>query len=230
MKTLSSTLLLIAAVALSSCRHTEKPEDIVYDDGLQSTLEIPSYTRTALDGWPEGRKLDPTDSSRVRLPEDVHAYHVGRLPSYDRREMSEAHTVYRVERSARWDQRLPATPMTSRGVVFGINEPTHHPVPADQLVSNERSRQLDISTKLEQRIADLTAKTQKVDAFLASAPDKNKTIQELQQAKAKAEAELNSLKAEHQKALDDLREIRERQAMEDAILKSSKKDTNDKKP
>src|SRR3569623_559165 len=110
MKYLLPSSLLLLAVAMSACSssHKAKPKDVAYDGTMQAGLDIPSYTRNALDGWPEGRRVDPYDTSRVRYPEDVHSYEVGRLPSRDRREMHEAHTVYRVEQSNRWDQRLPA--------------------------------------------------------------------------------------------------------------------------
>lgn len=222
-------LALLLLAALSSCASKpEKPEDVSYDEDLQSTLQIPSYTRNALDGWPQGRKIDPYDVSRVRHPEEVHTYHIGRLPTHDRREMHEAHSVYRVEQDARWDQRLPATPMTSRGVVLGIREPEHDAVPKDSVVNAERVRQIELSAQLEKRVTLLRDKQEQIEAFLASAPDKNKTIAELQQQNAKAQSDLNALKEEHRKAQDELREMKERQAMEEALNRSIKDAT--KKP
>lgn len=225
MKHLLPSLLLLLAVAMSACSssHKTKPKDVAYDGTMQAGLDIPSYTRNALDGWPEGRRVDPYDTSRVRYPEDVHSYEVGRLPSRDRREMHEAHTVYRVEQSNRWDQRLPATPMSSHGVVLGITEPSHDPVPKDQIVESERARQAQLSAQLTASITALNAKQEQIQAFLASAPDKNKTIAELQQQNAKAEKELNQVREDFRRAKDDLRELKERQAMEDALNKGSKK-------
>jgi hypothetical protein len=220
----SYTLIgLLCTLLCSACQSKRsKPTDIVYDPDAQGTLEIPSYTRNALDGWPEGRSLEPTDASRVRHPEAIHAYHIGRLPSHDRRDMHEAHTVYRVEHSSRWDHRLPATPMASRGTVLGIREPSHNPVPADQIVTNERIKQIDLSQQLQTTLTTMTAKQAQLDAYLSSAPDKNKTIAELQQQRSKAEAELATLKAESAKMQAELKELKERQAMEDAIMKGSR--------
>jgi hypothetical protein len=225
MKSTLPSLLLVFAAALSACSHPAKtkPKDVTYDPTLQAGLDIPSYSRNALDDWPEGRRVDPYDTSRVRLPEDVHAYELGRLPSRDRREMHEAHTVYRVEQSNRWDQRLPATPMSSHGVVLGIREPSHSPIPPDQLVANERTRQAQITADLQSKLAQLSDKQQQLSAFLASAPDKNKTIVELQQKNAAAEKELAALKEDYRRTKDDLRELKERQAMEDALSKGTKK-------
>lgn len=225
-------LLPLALALLSACSTPKKkPKDVAFDPNLQGTLDMPSFTRNALDGWPEGRRVDPYDASRVRLPEEVHSYEIGRLPSRDRREMHEAHTVYRVEQTGRWDQRLPATPMASHGVVLGIREPSHDPVPRDEVVDAERARQMEITRQLERHVNSLRSKEEQIEAFLASTPDKNKTIAELQQQKAKAEKDLSELKEEYRKAKDDLREMKERQAMEEALKKSSKKqETPAKKP
>lgn len=216
-------LALVGALGLTACKSTKKPDDISYDENAQSPLPIPSFTRNALGDWPEGRKLDPYDTTRVRQPESVHTYHVGRLPSYDRREMHEAHSVYRIEQNARWDQRLPATPLASRGVVFGIQEPSHKPVPKDQIITNERNRQLDLSTKIEAQLADLTQKQQKLDTFLASAPDKNKTIAELQKAGQKLEQDLADSQAEINSLKRELQDLKDLQAIQEATTK--KRDT-----
>lgn len=216
MKTIVSlSIIACLAAALSSCSLLKKkPADVVFDESAQGNLEIPSYSRNAFDGWPEGRKLAPDDASRVRFADNIHAYHIGRLPSADRREMHEAHTVYRVEQSARWDQRLPATPMSSHGVVLGIREPSNNPVPADQLIANERSRQIDMSSKLQQQISELNDKSQKLAAFLASAPDKNKTINELSESKAKLEQELAKLKAEKDDLQTQFKDLQDKMAIQ----------------
>lgn len=217
MKSTFSLFVLFAIGALSSCS-TKTPKDIVYDEDLQGTLDIPSYTRNALDGWPEGRRVNPYDASRVRLPEQVHAYEIGRLPSRDRREMHEAHTVYRVEQTERWDQRLPATPMSSHGVLLGIREPSHDPVPKDQVVASERRRQTELTKQIQERAAMLKVKGDQIEAFLASAPDKNKTIAELQKANEMKEKELAALKDEANQLKEDLKQIEEQKKMEEALL------------
>ncbi|MCB1224830.1 MAG: hypothetical protein KDK99_03360 [Verrucomicrobiales bacterium] len=214
--------LAFFALLLSSCSHWKKPKDIVYDEDLQGTLDIPSYTRNALDGWPEGRKLDPQDSSRVRFPDSIHTYHVGRLPSMDRREMHEAHSVYRVEQDAHWDQRLPATPMRSSGVILGIREPSSNPIPDDHVIANERSRQLRLSQALEEQLALIREQQGKLETFLASAPDKNKTIEQLQQQRSQTETQLKTLQAESEQLKRELQEYKDREAIREATMRRSK--------
>ena len=68
--------------------------------------------------------LPPADSNKVRIPDRIHAYSVGRLPTADGLAMNEAHQYYRIEDSAHWDQRLPDHPMQSSGPLGKFAPPT----------------------------------------------------------------------------------------------------------
>ncbi len=152
--------LATAGVLLASCASKDpalSDDPLIAPQPEQELAYIPTYSKTVVDGWPKGRSLDPHDRSRVRLNEEVHAYHVGRLPSKDRREMHEAHTVYRVEQGPRWDTRLPATPMDSRGVVLGIIEPSRNAVPDSVLIEQERQSLTAKAQALEATMTRLTA-------------------------------------------------------------------------
>lgn len=152
--------LATAGVLLASCASKDpalSDDPLIAPQPEQELAYIPTYSKTVVDGWPKGRSLDPHDRSRVRLNEEVHAYHVGRLPSKDRREMHEAHTVYRVEQGPRWDTRLPATPMDSRGVVLGIIEPSRNAVPDSVLIEQERQSLTAKAQSLEATMTRLTA-------------------------------------------------------------------------
>ncbi len=151
--------LATAGVLLASCASKEpafSDDPLIAPQPEQEIAYIPTYSKTVVDGWPKGRSLDPHDRSRVRLNEEVHAYHVGRLPSKDRREMHEAHTVYRVEQGPRWDTRLPTTPMDSRGVVLGIIEPSRNAVPDSVLIEQERQSLTAKAQALEATMTRLT--------------------------------------------------------------------------
>ena len=162
-----SRLAGLCAMLLASC--ASKEDLALTDDPLvmlpetQEPAYIPTYSTAVVKGWPKGRALDVHDRSRVRLGEEVHAYHLGRLPSSDRREMHEAHTVYRVEQDARWDTRLPATPMESRGVVLGIVEPSRAEVPRDNVIEQERQSLVAKSLEMQKSMARLTALQQELE-------------------------------------------------------------------
>ncbi len=171
-------LALVALVFLSACKSKkEKLSDdpLARPEDEQELAYIPTYSKGVVAGWPRGRALDPHDVSRVRLDEEVHAYHLGRLPSRDRREMHEAHTVYRVEQDARWDTRLPATPMDSRGVALGIVEPSRADVPQDAVVEQERQRLVAMTGNLQKKMGELSQIQQQLQKkqleFIASEKD-----------------------------------------------------------
>lgn len=152
--TLSLACLLLAAC--SSSNEVELPDDPLARPAVeQEPAYIPTYSKEVVAGWPKGRALNPHDISRVRLGEQVHTYHLGRLPSHDRREMHEAHAVYRLEQDARWDTRLPATPMDSRGVVFGVIDPARKDIPDDTLVQQERQALARKSNEMTKSMAEL---------------------------------------------------------------------------
>jgi len=79
------------------------------------------------------KKLPRTNQARV--PDEVHAYAVGRLPLDGG--MDEAHLYYRIEQSAHWDLRLPAKKQAT-ALTTGPKEvfypPTYQAPPKDQRV------------------------------------------------------------------------------------------------
>ena len=79
------------------------------------------------------KKLPRTNQARV--PDEVHAYVVGRLPLDGG--MDEAHLYYRIEQSAHWDLRLPAKKQAT-ALTTGPKEvfypPTYQAPPKDQRV------------------------------------------------------------------------------------------------
>jgi hypothetical protein len=217
----SAALLFAVITALTSCSsRKEEPltTPMAFPEEEEESAYIPSYSKTVLAGWPKGRALDPHDRSRVRLEEHVHAYHVGRLPSHDRREMHEAHAVYRVEQTPRWDTRLPATPMRSRGVILGVIDPARNEIPKTTIIEQERqslqakSRQLEITMT---RLNVLQGQLEKKLAGFAEAEQRAQELQEeltrITQDKLRAEAELKQAAAK----------IEELEANERFRLKSS---------
>jgi hypothetical protein len=75
-------------------------------------------------------------TNQVRVPDEVHAYAIGRLPNAERG-MDEAHLYYRIEESAHWDLRLPNNRQAAK-LVTGPKEvfypPTYQAPPNDQRV------------------------------------------------------------------------------------------------
>lgn len=203
---------LLASVVLAACSSkVELPDDaLVRPPEEQELAYIPTYSKTVVAGWPKGRALNPYDASRVRLSEQVHAYHLGRLPSHDRREMHEAHTVYRLEQDARWDTRLPATPMDSRGVVLGVIDPARKDVPDDTFIAQERQALVKKSAEMRVKMAELDALShelqKKKSEFEKTKEDMAALTEQLQkvlQDRANFEAQLKDAEARIKKMKED---------------------------
>jgi hypothetical protein len=98
------------------------------------------------------KKLPRTNQARV--PDEVHAYAVGRLPVDGG--MDEAHLYYRIEQSAHWDLRLPAKKQAT-ALTTGPKEvfypPTYQPPPHDQRVRDamEAADQARLAAEQAQR-------------------------------------------------------------------------------
>lgn len=213
---LTRLALAAAGALLASCssKEVELPDDpLVMLAPEQEPAYIPTYSKTVVAGWPKGRAMDPHDRSRVRLDEEVHAYHVGRLPSKDRREMHEAHTVYRVEQDARWDTRLPATPMDSRGVVLGIVEPSRNAVPQDSLMQQERESLIAKTQSLQLTMTRLNSLQRDLEKKRTEFEEAEKESKDIQAYLAKTLQERDQVSAQLAAAKERIEELEENERL-----------------
>lgn len=208
---LAATGALLASCATKEAPLSDDPYTLPPDQ--QELAYIPTYSKTVVAGWPKGRALDPHDRSRVRLNEEVHAYHVGRLPSKDRREMHEAHTVYRVEQDARWDTRLPATPMDSRGVVLGVVEPSRNEVPKSSLLDQERQSLVAKTQTLQLTMAKLTSLQRELEKKRTQFSEAEDEAKEIQAYLAKTIQERDQASDQLEKAKERIEELEENERM-----------------
>jgi hypothetical protein len=211
MITKQNAAIIVLAALLSACRSSDPlPDDpLIYPEQEQESAFIPTYSKNVVAGWPKGRSLDPRDASRVRLDEQVHAYHLGRLPSKDRQEMHEAHTVYRVEQDSRWDTRLPATPMDSRGVVLGIRDPSRKEIPDDDLIKQERQALAAKSDALRKSMSDLEVLRAELLKKKADFQKAEESVAQLEQFLNKTLQERTTLQAQLKQTQDRLNEMEE---------------------
>lgn len=195
--------VLILCALLSACRSKSvklSDDPLVRPVDQQELAYIPSYSKNVLADWPKGRPLDSRDVSRVRLGEQVHAYHLGRLPSKDRSEMHEAHTVYRVEQPPRWDTRLPATPMSSKGVVLGIVDPARKDIPDDTRVKQEREALAAKAVSLRNTMSDLEKLRADLLKKKSDFEDAEKSVADIKEYLEKTIQERNTLNTQLKQA------------------------------
>lgn len=216
MTSLTRIALTATSLMLVSCASEEValPDDpLAIPAPEQEPAYIPTYSKTVVGGWPRGRHVDPYEKSRVRQDEEVHAYHVGRLPSKDRREMHEAHTVYRVEQDSRWDTRLPATPMESRGVVLGIVEPSRSNIPNSTLIEQERQSLVAKTQSLNITMAKLNTLQRDLEKKRQSFEDAEKQATEIQAYLAKVIQERDAAQTELKQTKDRIDELEENERL-----------------
>lgn len=220
-------LVCLLLAACSSSNEMQLPDDpVVRPAEEQEPAYIPTYSKEVVAGWPKGRALNPHDISRVRLNEQVHAYHLGRLPSHDRLEMHEAHTVYRVEQQPRWDTRLPSTPMDSKGVVLGVIDPARKDIPDDTIILQERQA-------LARKSAEMTRTMAALDVLRVELLKKKADFINTEEKVAQIDADLRRITQERDDVQLKLEQaetrIKELEKAEDFRLRTSKQGLMPKK-
>jgi len=118
----------------------------------------------------EKHYLKPADIRRVRNPEFVKTYHVGRSVGGRRGSvMHEAHRVYRVEKANRWNLSRHQPPYASTGPTDKIVDTAFKPAPESKAIRAELNRQRELSTELEAASDSLTETIVQAKARLGGA-------------------------------------------------------------
>lgn len=92
--------------------------------------------------------LNTSDLRRVRHPEFVKTYHVGRIPTRNGQLMHEAHRVYKLEKSPRWNLLRNNPSLRSTGPVRALRDSAFRPLPLSQQVQAEKQRQRELTEAL----------------------------------------------------------------------------------
>ena len=120
-------------------------------------------------------------TNQVRVPDEVHAYAIGRLPNREGG-MDEAHLYYRIEQSAHWDLRLPAKRQAT-ALTTGPKEvfypPTYQPPPNDQRVRDAMAAADQARLAAEQAQRNFESATEDIHKKLQEDNQLKDEIQEL---------------------------------------------------
>jgi hypothetical protein len=126
-----------------------------------------------------GKKLAWTN--QVRVPDEVHAYAIGRLPNGEGG-MDEAHLYYRIEQSAHWDLRLPSKKQAAAlttGPKAVFYPPTYQPPPKDQRVRDAMAAADQARLAAEQAQRNFESATEDIHKKLQEDNQLKDEIQEL---------------------------------------------------
>jgi hypothetical protein len=117
------SLVIIPLILLSACA-SKKPVVVQMPRSVPATV------------------MASDDMDSVRYGENLKAYSIGRyIDPNDDLVMHEAHTVYRVETTARWNLHPNGPAMIPGGPVVGIIDPAHRDSPVTPEIAAEVARQ-----------------------------------------------------------------------------------------
>ena len=125
--------------------------------------------------------LGASDARRVRNPEFVKSYYVGRRHSKNGSRMHEAHRVYQVEKSNRWNLLRNNPPLQSSGPVRVIADSAFRPLPKSNQMRAETARQQEITHELQAARDQTLDQLGQMKARLSEQGGHVKTIEELRQ-------------------------------------------------
>lgn len=132
--------------------------------------------------------LPPEDYRKVRIPDYIHAYAIGRLPTKDGLAMDEAHEYYRIEQTAHWDQRLPSRPLSTTGPVTAFTAPTARKLPT--------SKELEAAEDRVKTLSDQLVKAR--ETYLQAANGMQSHILDIAKSKALADSYRSLLQTEQE--------------------------------
>ncbi|MDC3255114.1 hypothetical protein OAV21_01795 [bacterium] len=127
-------MTLIVLLTLGGCASRPKSQPIA-NEGRKKPMVKAEY-------------LKAFDTRRVRNPEFVKSYYLGRRPSRNGARMHEAHRVYQVEKSNRWNLLRNNPPLRSTGPVRMIADSAFRPLPESNQLRAEENRQAAITEEL----------------------------------------------------------------------------------
>jgi hypothetical protein len=156
---------LIAFLILGGCASRPKTQQSANDRGKKPTVKA--------------EYLKASDTRQVRNPEFVKSYYLGRRPSRNGARMHEAHRVYQVEKSNRWNLLRNNPPLRSTGPVRMIADSAFRPLPESNQSRAEENRQADITEELRSARDESTKQLSLLKAKLEAESLQMETLEKL---------------------------------------------------
>ena len=176
-----SFLPILALVGLSACATAPKSKRV--PSAPQPRAELREVS------------LKPTDVKRVRTPEFVKTYHLGRsVRGRNGKTMHEARRVYRLEKPSRWNLRRDQPPLASTGPVNKIVDSAYKSAPQSKEIQAELNHQRELSARLEEAHAELVDAVDKARGRLAATVEGAGEIKSLRSELKRLRSENESLK------------------------------------
>lgn len=124
-----------------------------------------------------GRVLSDSGRRRLSVPERVHAYGVGRLPSHDGRSIREAGTWYHVEQSAYGNRFIPGSHVViTSGPADHVSVRAYRPVLNDPQITELRNEALEEKRRAADAIGQIELAKEKLGVATQNAQKTNEII------------------------------------------------------
>jgi hypothetical protein len=140
------------------------------------------------------------DLRRVRTPEFVKSYHVGRSTTRTGDLMREAHQVYRLEKSGRWNLARSNPPLDANAPVTRVVDQSFKPLPEDKQIRAEVARQQDLTREIEVAKGQLITAIAEAKERLDREPLQLMQIAELQEEIARLRGQLDAAESVNEQA------------------------------
>jgi hypothetical protein len=123
-----------------------------------------------------GTRLRYSESRSIRIPETVHAYKVGRLPSADDQSMTESGNWYHIEQSAYWNRFIPTSRIETTGPNGNTAARAYRPAPTSGEISELRNEALQDKQKLQDNLNQIQLAKEKLSAAMQNTEKTNQII------------------------------------------------------
>jgi hypothetical protein len=137
-----------------------------------------------------GRSLSARESRIVRVPDKLHVYKIGRLPTQNGDGMTEAANYYHIDQSAYWNRFVPGSRVTSTGPAGVLGSQTYRIGGNDQEVRELRNEAQADKAKVVAELRELQLANEKVNAAISGIEQTNKIV-------VQAQNEINQLRTEN---------------------------------
>jgi hypothetical protein len=134
------------------------------------------------------------ESQMVRVPDRIHVYKVGRIPSDQDETMQEAGNYYHIERSAYWNRFVPGSRVVPTGPSETAGTRVYRGVPNDQQLTELRNEAQAEKQKIVSELGQVQLAKEKLNGMTQGIAHTNEVLQNAQKEMTRLKSENEELK------------------------------------
>lgn len=138
---MNKTYYMLATLALSASCAQQAPKPTASPTNREANAVRAHY-------------VDSTDARRVRTPDYIKTYHIGRTTDRSGRTLHEAHRVYELGQTSGWNLQRNQPSLASSGPIRALRDQAYRPLPADRELEAEKNRQRELTREMAKAKAE----------------------------------------------------------------------------